>query len=1005
MIFISNLLTVYTSLIKFKPRINFLNLFFLSLHLKLLKTQYNMKYFFTILALVLFSGLILAQNTNTNGKRKCGFDEVQQWRLQNEPGYAEAYQKLEAFTAKFIAEHPNGYSPKAVITIPVVFHIVLSPAQHATFLDARCTEQIAVMNQDYAGLNTHSIGTFNASLKCNTDLQFCMATISPTGAATNGIERRDYTGAQWGTDPGVKHNADGGLDSWPTTDYLNIWVCDLGAGLCGYALTPAGAASNPEFGLVNHYEYTGVTGASPPYDLGGTGTHESGHCFNLKHIWADAGGCTPDDLAADTPPQDVETYGNPTFPVTDICSATSPGIMYMNFMDYVDDIAYANFTPDQKTRIQACFAPGGDLEQLGYSTKCGIPLVCDFVGNPCVPATVNMGGQVDFTDLTTGSPTTWKWTFTGGTPASSTVQNPQNVVYSTPGLYPVKLKVTKPNFADSLTKIDYIEVIDPLAVAADFVGVPTLVPAGTSVDFTDLSTNTPTSWQWSFPGGTPATSVVKNPQNIVYNTPGVYNVWLKATKTTANYDTITKLGYIIVFDPDSIPIAKFIANQTNIPVGTSINYINLTTGVYDSAHWYFPGSVQGQSTAINPTGITYNTPGDYDASLYVMGSYGNNDTLRPMYIHVYDPAVPADSVFADFQAITGRLIVQGSAVSFEDLSEGNITNWNWIFQGSTNSTAQNPQNVVYSTPGIFDVCLIVSNGTYSDTACKEDYIVVTTEPWPNPNGFCDTVTNQAANEHPLNFMHLTPNKWGYLPGHNEYLIKYYAEKYINYTFTNVSGLIVAPVKAYSSSPLNKVRFTVWDMDSLGLPKTSLGYKDVLISSFAPPYYYPVLFDTPIPVDGKFFIGFQIWYNTPVDTFVVYMVPNRGADHLNTLYLKKGANWITPTKLFNDTMIVNTSMAIKLIGCLVGTEEIDMESQVVVYPNPTSDKINVELFDVVLNKFNCKMFDITGRSVAIDPYETRANHYEFDLTSVKNGIYLLQISVNNQTITKKVSVVH
>ena len=964
----------------------------------------NMKYIFTILAFFLFSGVILAQSTNTNGKRKCGFDEVQKWRLQNEPGYAEAYQKLEDFTAKFVAEHPNGYSPKAVITIPVVFHIVLSPAQHTGFLDSRCTEQIDVMNQDYAGLNTHSMGPFASSLRCNTDLQFCLATINPTGGATNGIERRDYTGAGWGTDPGVKHNADGGLDSWPTTDYLNIWVCDLGGGLCGYALTPAGAASNPEFGLVNHYEYTGVTGASPPYEPGGTGTHESGHCFNLKHIWADAGGCTPDDLAADTPPQDIETYGNPTAPLLDACSTTSPGIMFMNFMDYVDDVAYANFTPDQKTRIQACFDTGGDLYQLTLSNKCGVPVVADFIGNPCVPATVNMGGTVNFTDLSTGSPTTWSWSFTGGTPTISTLKNPA-IIYNTPGLYPVTLTASKPNFTNTMTKTAYIEVIDPTAVNCLFKGVPTSIVAGDQVDFTDTSTHNPTSWQWTFFGGTPVSSTVKNPQNIVYSTPGIYDVWHRAANNST-YDTLTKTGYIVVISPDSVPNAYFIADFNNIPTGTSINFTNLSTGSYDSLHWYFDGGVPNNSVTYDPTNILYSTAGDYNVTLIIFDAFTNDTLIRTLYVHVFDPA-NIDTVHADFHATSTRLIVAGSSVNYEDLSTGNIISWNWTFQGGTpaTSTLQNPQGIVYPNPTIYDVCLSVNNGVFYDTLCKDDYIVVTTEIWPDPNGFCDTVTNAGASEHPLGFMHLTPQHWGYFPGHNQLLIKQYAEKFINYTFSDVSGILVPVVKAYSGATNDKVRFTVWDMDSVtGLPNNILGHKDELITNFAPPYYYPVHFTNPIPVDGKFFVGFQLYYTNP-DTFLVYMVPDRGENQLNTLYLKKGSNWITPTEFFNDTMTVNTSMAIKLIGCLIGVDQIDMENQVLVYPNPTSGYINIDLFDFVPDRFNCTMYDITGRSVKIEPFETRTNHYELDLTSVKNGIYLLQISVNNQTITKKVSVIH
>ncbi|HLP20838.1 MAG TPA: PKD domain-containing protein, partial [Chitinophagales bacterium] len=66
------------------------------------------------------------------------------------------------------------------------------------------------------------------------------------------------------------------------------------------------------------------------------------------------------------------------------------------------------------------------------------------------------------------------------------------------------------------------------APVADFVGTPTTVVAGNSVAFTDLSTNTPTTWSWTFTGAATTSSSVQNP-TIVYNTPGVYPVSLTAS--------------------------------------------------------------------------------------------------------------------------------------------------------------------------------------------------------------------------------------------------------------------------------------------------------------------------------------------------------------------------------------------------------------------------------------------------------------------------------------------
>jgi len=70
--------------------------------------------------------------------------------------------------------------------------------------------------------------------------------------------------------------------------------------------------------------------------------------------------------------------------------------------------------------------------------------------------------------------------------------------------------------------------------------------AGYSSQFTDLSTNNPIAWEWTFPGGTPGTSNDQNPL-ILYSTLGVYSVTLKATNAYGN-NTLTKTDYIHVGD-------------------------------------------------------------------------------------------------------------------------------------------------------------------------------------------------------------------------------------------------------------------------------------------------------------------------------------------------------------------------------------------------------------------------------------------------------------------------
>jgi PKD repeat protein len=130
---------------------------------------------------------------------------------------------------------------------------------------------------------------------------------------------------------------------------------------------------------------------------------------------------------------------------------------------------------------------------------------------------------VDFIDQTSNNPTIWKWSFGDG--ASNTERNP-TFTYQTPGNYTVKLEVKNDFGEDVVVKDNYITV-NPggTAPVADFSGTPTSGKSPLVVSFTDLSTNTPTTWLWNFGDGSSSTE--KNP-SYTYQNPGTYTVNLKA---------------------------------------------------------------------------------------------------------------------------------------------------------------------------------------------------------------------------------------------------------------------------------------------------------------------------------------------------------------------------------------------------------------------------------------------------------------------------------------------
>ncbi len=255
-----------------------------------------------------------------------------------------------------------------VVNVPCVFHVVWRTAAQ-NISDEQIDSQITVLNQDYRAANADvtNVPEVWKELVGDARIQFHRATEDPDGNPTDGVTRTKTTKRSFSSNDAVKFAARGGADAWPTDRYLNIWVCQLGGGLLGYAQFPGGPAETD--GVVITYTGFGSTGtAAAPFDLGRTATHEIGHWFNLYHIWGDDGtGCSGSDEVDDTPNQATDNQGCPSFPhIT--CENGPNGDMFMNYMDYTDDACMFMFTRGQVERMEASLAgPRGTLveEKVG----------------------------------------------------------------------------------------------------------------------------------------------------------------------------------------------------------------------------------------------------------------------------------------------------------------------------------------------------------------------------------------------------------------------------------------------------------------------------------------------------------------------------------------------------------------------------------------------------------------------------------------------------------------
>lgn len=469
---------------------------------------------------------------------------------------------------------------------------------------------------------------------------------------------------------------------------------------------------------------------------------------------------------------------------------------------------------------------------------------------------------VQFTNQSSSNAASWAWSFPGGTPSTSTQQNP-TVVYSTPGSYDVTLVATNAAGSVTASQTSYINVLAP--PAASFTATTNVFVA----NFTNTSTNA-TSYAWNFGDG--GTSTSASPSHT-FGGDGTYTVTLTATGACG---TTTTTQQVVI---SSLPAAAFSANATSGCAPLTVQFQNQSSSNVTAWSWSFPGGSPATSTAQNPT-VVYSTPGSYNVSLTVSNALGQNTASQTNYITVNAAATagfgvatnllaasftntstnatsyawsfgdgntstsanPSHTYAADgtytvtlsatnacgtvtsTQAVTVATmpaagftanVTSGCApltVVFDNQSSANATGYAWSFPGGTpsSSTLENP-TVVYNTAGTYTVTLVVSNAAGQSTATQTNYITVNAAPTASFTGSLAGAT--------ATFNNTTTNGTSYLWNFGDGTTSTEASPSHTYLTDGVFNVVLTATNACGSTTVNG-QFTVVTMPSAGFVATN-----------------------------------------------------------------------------------------------------------------------------------------------------------------------------------------
>jgi PKD repeat protein len=315
----------------------------------------------------------------------------------------------------------------------------------------------------------------------------------------------------------------------------------------------------------------------------------------------------------------------------------------------------------------------------------GSPPVANFTADPregCVPLTVQ------FFDESTNDPTARQWTFPGGTPTSSTQQNPV-VTYKGYGQFDVTLKATNLYGNNQVTFKKFI--------FANSKPIPdfTKVIVERTVYFTNNSFYGG-NYEWDFGDGNVSYDI--NPIHT-YDDDGVY----KVTLTAENECGLAQVSMNVTIV--TIPVALFVADTTTGCAVMIVKFKNLSSTNVTTWEWEFPGGNPSTSNKFEPV-VEYAKPGKFDVKLTAKNSKYKAILNRPEYIRV--DSIPV----ADFNTE-----IQVDTVRFNNLSKYG-KNYLWDFGDGASTSADSSPVHVYK-PGTYTAILIVKNACGNDTLEQE----------------------------------------------------------------------------------------------------------------------------------------------------------------------------------------------------------------------------------------------------------------------------------------------
>lgn len=610
--------------------------------------------------------------------------------------------------------------------------------------------------------------------------------------------------------------------------------------------------------------------------------------------------------------------------------------------------------------------------------------LADFTANV---TNVTAGGVVSFTDMSVYNPTSWSWTFAGGTPASYNGKTPPPITYNTPGVYTVTLVATNTNGSDNEIKTGYITVT--AGGGCSIINYP--IPSSWTLGNYQTGTN-------GSDGFINGVNTYGDKQKAMYfdasATPytyiaGVYTAFGRAYSSNSNkivtlrvYDgtsgtpgtQLTSMNVTmgkIRSDVQGSYYTSFIfPNAVNLPASkkffVSIDMSNLSWSANPKDTLAIISNINGQTI---PSAV-WEQQSDNSWNQYTStGSWNLNISL---VMHPIITNSPANATFT--QSATN--ICQGSSVTFNAAGSTYEDTLLWVFNGGSPSRSSNvQQTVIYNTPGTYSVNLYVVGGGCSMLDSLVTTVTVNANPTINLSSTGSTIC---------------------LGGNTSLSASGNAT---SYSWSPSMGLSATAGTSVVASPTVSTTYNVTGTGANGCSSSS----SINVNVEGPPTV------AVLPISTSICVGDSIIYDasSSVDvnnfawTFQSGTPASASSPLVNVKYLSPGTftvNLRASNSCFSDSTYNQTIT----VGCVGINEAIAANNIKMAYNNQS------KILSLLINDDNSGVLSIINNLGAqIISYNVYGNNasklVEYNFSTLPAGVYIVHWNTAANSVLKKVAV--